>query len=251
MSAGGFASMFHRFSTGNILVGDRGGQQEDFRASVVKAYSALQLGSDQKYHTPLFWCPITQLWLEGSITKAGHIFEYNCGIELMKDLFHTEGMFSPGNGMLLHSVVESMYDKMAFTIVPFTEKSDGSSGPVNLEDDEAVDIWRTSKVKDYCVKILTPSNRRLTTPVTAGSHSIKDMDGKRLLFTPPGAASIVTTRPRARYLHYRYIVGMMKLATHQSTRAEPVGLIRDGYNGRIWGTRRRFLDNSVLRCVLS
>jgi HNH endonuclease len=89
--------------------------QPAFRFDLIREYGAKHPEEDW------VWCPITSNWWPRFDTRAGHLFAYMHGQEVMNSIFGKTSppeLFSPKNGILIYRTIEEYFDKGKIVIVP-------------------------------------------------------------------------------------------------------------------------------------
>lgn len=124
--------------------------QSRFKDDLVKAYGVTHPGSaPTKPVQALMWCPVLGRYVDQAAMTAAHIFGYALGQELMTEIFGDEEgerdeLFSPKNGMMMHSEAEKRFDKGLIVFVP----------SVDDESAEAIQAWHKSETKAYKIHVL-------------------------------------------------------------------------------------------------
>ena len=207
--------------------------QSRFKQELVEAHNTAhpEPGRDE------MWCPILATYVHKSAIKAAHIFGYALGQDLMTEIFgDKEGerneLFSPENGIMMHTEAEDRFDKGFFVIVP----------SVNDESAEAYKAWHQSDVKAYKIRVVDTKASKMNRflPLPGDRRKWIDLEGQDLQFK-------TSHRPRARYLYYHYCVTMLRRSHHQN---EHENILRDHMGKKFWGTPGPYLRKTFLLALV-
>ncbi|KAI9765070.1 MAG: hypothetical protein M1839_005617 [Geoglossum umbratile] len=201
--------------------------QSTFRSTMIEAYNS----RDPNPLHPWLWCPILSTWVNSVNATAAHLFAYMHGQDVMNSIFgptNPPELFSALNGLIVSSVVESVFDKGFLVIVPRI-----SNNPSIAE----LLQWNESNPKEYKIRIIDLDNPTTHNTIQPGSEQTwKDLDSKPVEFRNE-------FRPRARYLYFHYCMQMLRLSWKQSRRGE---VLKKELGGKFWGTPGRYLPRNML-----
>lgn len=127
--------------------------QSNFRSNLIETYNAAP--ADPK--ADVLWCPVSKQYHFSGSVIAAHIFAYHHGQETMTAIFGSESaadLFSPFNGMLMHTKAETMFDKGYFVIVPFIQ-TDSLTSNCSMTTD-MIKSWQEKAPKEYRIRIASP-----------------------------------------------------------------------------------------------
>jgi HNH endonuclease len=205
--------------------------QSEFRNEIIRVYGS------RHEHKKWLWCPILGSWEAREHMTAAHIFPYMHGQDVMDAIFGKTkgpGLFSPSNGLLISSIIETYFDAGKQVIVPDV--------PVGAS---CFDIrqWVQREPRGYKIRIIDPTWELLDESI--GPHvslKWKDLDHKRLEFR-------TSFRPRARYLYFHYCVQILRRAwQHNGERAQEV--LGKEVGKPVWGTPGRYLNKKMLKALV-
>ncbi|KAL9629744.1 MAG: hypothetical protein Q9204_005100 [Flavoplaca sp. TL-2023a] len=146
-----------------------------------------------------FKCPITKKWLAPTSMNAAHLYPVASGQLNMLAIFGREAeneMMSACNGMFISRRAEPLLEDGLLCIVP-----DVADNPTPAE----ISAWTNSEPKNYKIKIAADPNdpRILTKLVDEGTDRFIHLHNSKVEFGS-------NDRPRARYLYWVYLIGVLK-----------------------------------------
>lgn len=203
-------------------------QQQKFREKLIEEYDSQHPDPKKKF----LWCPILHDWQPKTNTVAAHLFARMHGQDLMDAIFgpmDSPELFSPLNGMIISNVVESVFDKGLFVIVP------------RLPEDSSPEQrakWRASDPKEYKVRIIDPAHSMLDDVIQPSSDlTWRDLDGRDVKFRS-------NFRPRARYLYFHYCLQMLRYAWRNENSQDE--RLKGELKKNFWGTPGRYVLRNQL-----
>jgi len=140
------------------------------------------------------WCPVSRTWFKQTSMKAAHIVPASLGAECVDYVFGNGAgsrLFSPDNGLVLHSMVETAFVAGSFVLVPV----DASESPIRR--------WKirlTNEAARNEVFYGPPSSLSPDRPSVVKLH---ELDGTELEFRS-------AHRPAARFLYYHFDMTLLR-----------------------------------------
>ena len=226
-----FTTSKMELGTNTTVAGSRSRDQQKAFARALHDLSNSKHPDPSLGANPL-WCPITGLYWSPSKMKAAHIYPFASGAVTMQALFQTDELelFSPLNGICMCSLGEKRLDSGCLVLVP------GVGDQTNLEQ---MTRWYNSKPREYNIRIAAREADEMQGRIQAGSDlRWLDLDNRRVQFR-------CDHRPHARYLHYLYLVTMLRRSWNPKL-AKPADVLKDELGKPWWGTRKRRLRSSQL-----
>ncbi len=164
--------------------------QAEFKKNLCRYYSAVlpngvALDDDERrpFQNQDIWCPIMGEYFGYDEVSAAHIVPYSIGALTMEEVFgkgHT--VWSVQNGLLLHSLIETLFDDGRITIVPASD----DKGDISLK-----------------VRVLERNTNWLARPVLKDSAlRMGDLQDRPLKF-------LNKNRPKRRYLYFMYLMSLI------------------------------------------
>ena len=206
-------------------------QQSEFRTSMIQAYSSANPDPHKKFH----WCPILKHWFNAGSTTAAHLFSYAHGQDAMTAIFGSEAsseLFSPRNGMIIASIVEEVFDKGFFVMVPRL-----SDNPSRAQ----VSLWNASDPKEYKICIVDFDYPEANNDIEPGSsQKWKDLHNTNVEFRS-------AFRPRARYVFFHYCVQIMRKAWREQGAGDA---LKKEFGRWYWGTPGRYVPKKMILGLL-
>ncbi|QKX56247.1 uncharacterized protein TRUGW13939_03348 [Talaromyces rugulosus] len=209
-----------------------GTTQYNFRKKLLKDQNSL----DTEGYA---WCPIIQRRFYEKDMRAGHIFSYKHGQEMMDEIFgkiRPEEMFSSKNGIIIHKSIEEQFDKGVFVIVP------------DIPDEfsmEQVRVWVTGEVRNYKIRIIDSTFHKLDHGVIEPDSSMtwRSLDNRKLVFKS-------NARPAARYLYFHYCLQILRRAWKAAPGEKQALTLYDQFGCRVWATPGKYIGRKMLKALV-
>ncbi|KAF3027321.1 hypothetical protein E8E15_005644 [Penicillium rubens] len=190
------------------------------------------------------WDPIIGDYVEEESIQASHLFPYMNGQDTMDAIFgkkRSEELFSPRNGLLLHTRLERYWDAGKFVIVPDIPSFQGNALV------SAVKYWLECEPREYRVRLIDPDWEKLDESVSRQtSLTFRQLEGRPLKFRSG-------FRPAARYLYFHYCVQVLRMCWQHSNRgksSQAAALLQAEKGRPFWGTAGRYLPHNMLLALV-
>jgi hypothetical protein len=190
------------------------------------------------------WDPIIGDYVEEESIQASHLFPYMNGQDTMDAIFgkkRPEELFSPRNGLLLHTRLERYWDAGKFVIVPDIPSFQGNALV------SAVKYWLECEPREYRVRLIDPDWEKLDESVSRQtSLTFRQLEGRPLKFRSG-------FRPAARYLYFHYCVQVLRMCWQHSNRgksSQAAALLQAEKGRPFWGTAGRYLPHNMLLALV-
>lgn len=204
-------------------------EQSKLRQDALQLYNSQHPEPDRD----LLWCPILSEWRFSVECNAGHIYPYASSADVMVDIFGVDEMMSPQNCMIISNAAEKLLEDGVIALVPDVDNC----------SKEQIREWREAKVKEYRIKIIDKSSKKLSMkPISGTDETWHDLDGKKVMFRSE-------FRPRARYLYWSWCTAILKLSYHQPQQQMHADH-RAELNRPYWGTVGGWLEAASLRPIV-
>ncbi|KAK1505468.1 hypothetical protein CABS01_00936 [Colletotrichum abscissum] len=184
----------------------RSTDQQKFKKKMLNAYCPKSLRPSRDS----VWEPVLHKWVETPLCKAAHLYPWS-QLHSMDLIFGSEGprdIFSPKNGLILHTKIEWALDHGVIAIVPDVDL-DPKNPDFPLEDqeerEERLRNWENGNVKDYKVIVVDKDHERAKELQNLGGDfiTLNDLHGRKLEF-------LNGFRPRARYIWWQFYSSITK-----------------------------------------
>ncbi|KAH8594429.1 hypothetical protein B0O99DRAFT_687661 [Bisporella sp. PMI_857] len=211
-------------------------EQARFKKGLFAAYDGARGSGKQK--ATLLWDIGTGRWLRKDLVRAAHLVPHTMGKDFLNAMFGPDvenELNSYHNGLLLDNAIEKAMDDGAIAIVPDV--------PDDPSDKQVLD-WETKEPKQYKWRVIDGTALSLDEVISSKLASddsdmdVRALDHKPLVFRN-------STRPRARYLYYLFVVAVLKRAWRFGNRKDPT-ILGSNLSKGFWGTRGRYLKKSFL-----
>lgn len=178
------------------------------------------------------WCPMLGEWWAKSEIEAAHLFPLSLGQETMSYIFGDDAkneINKAPNGLFLHGTVEEAFDRHKIIIVP----CEGETKPQE---------WKFL-VLDRGGQWNAPLK------VLGKGCTFADLHQRKLIFEPTHSS-----RPRARYLYFHYVMAMLRLG--RGKQAAKAGVtshmpeLTSPALSTVWATQGRYLRESMIRAFI-
>ncbi|KAI9768415.1 MAG: hypothetical protein M1839_004112 [Geoglossum umbratile] len=192
--------------------------QSHMRRDSVSSYDATE--GQAKFDPKLTFlrCTITDAYFHPKLVKAAHIVPANMGLALV-DYALGDGsssrLFTPDNGMLMHTLIEGAFDSGLFVLLPL----DATVRPIRR--------WKIAVLGKDAMK------HKL------GLHiqTLGDLDGKEVKF-------LTNHRPASRFLYFHFIVTLLRCREYRRPGWETMW--EQFRTGCPWPTPGSYLRRSML-----
>ncbi len=205
-------------------------RQSKFAMELIEAYNSRDL--DDPEDKEFLWCPILGTWVHETCTSTAQFFGHINGQESMTAIFgptNEPELWSPCNGMLISSVVQSKFESGLFVIVPDLHKAASRT---------EIALWNNSEPKEYKLKIIDKNHPSAGRWFDLERHlKWEDLDDKRLVFRN-------SFRPKAAYLYYHYCTHLLRRAWNEIYQDD---VLKHELKKCFWGTTGRYIRESMLR----
>lgn len=166
--------------------------QADFKTGLCDHYDALQVPlqpfskiKEKPYQFQNVWCPALHIYLPYEEVRAAHIVPRFLGPNTMSAIFGAgHGIWTMDNGLLLTSIIETLFDEGHITIVP-------------VSDDEG-----ETELK---IRVLEWNQAFLAKKIQIPGIDLryKDLHDRPLVFKGD-------KRPKKRYLYFMYVMALKR-----------------------------------------
>ncbi|KAI1371721.1 hypothetical protein F4677DRAFT_434448 [Hypoxylon crocopeplum] len=217
-------------------------EQSASRNSLVEAYDCARHDNPKKPEIVSFiWDIGTGQYLNKQLVTAAHLVPYCMRGDLLITYFGNnvkDELDTPLNGVILHIRLEAALDDGAIVIVPNVQN--------NPSEDE-VKAWEAVEPKQYKWRVIDPEAEILQETLDASAvegasrtvTTIASLDGRQLQFRN-------NIRPRARYLYFLFVVGILKFAWRQENRKEASKILGPQLGKGVWATHGCYLGKPFL-----
>jgi len=170
------------------------------------------------------WCPILKEYAPSGNRTAAHIVPHSIGYTNAGYLFGdrdrgSEFIWSMGNGLVMDSGLETLFDKGDFVLVPITAEPGKPS------------CWRFD--------LMNEKLRTYHLPSMTGARTYGELDGIELEFKN-------NNRPAHRFLYYHFVSTLLRYMRYE----KPGWAVRVILpTGKIWATPGPYLRKSMLKAL--
>ncbi|RSL44685.1 hypothetical protein CEP54_014592 [Fusarium duplospermum] len=250
--ASGNESWFHHFMASRVGLDLPVGKGKRHGRDQTRMRKALETGYGAS--DGLHWCPVVQEWGSDKVVIAAHLFPWK-QVDSMDDIFGqgaSEEIFSPCNGLFLHTDIESALDKGFIAFVPDIDLEPANIGNPFQDQQERNDrlrAWETGPVKEYKLVVMNKNSKAVKKTLfdkkKYGFATLLDLHGRKLEFQND-------FRPRARYVWWTFLSAVMHTASVQDTPSAQDAAPWDVQElevrkaTRYWGTRGRYVKRNLV-----
>lgn len=206
------------------------------------------------------WDPVLHEWFSKHSAHVAPLFPY--GQQNSMDAISGKGsideIFTPLNGLFLHTNVEKALDNGWIAIVPDVnltrsdceDKQQGAGERLARHND--IKEWQAQGSRKYKVVVIAENNSNdldkkyfwNTKLADEGIDCLRSLDGRKLVFQ-------TEFRPRARYLWWTFASALIKAAWTQKKKDEKNVLAQEILKTNLyWGTQGRYVKDSMLMAMV-
>jgi len=202
----------------------RGDVQTRFKKALIADYAA----AVPKPRSGSIWCNLSGSYFSRDIMVAAHIFPSALGQGNMTAIFGTEDeLYTSRNGLLMRKDLEKRFDKHWIAIVPLADYTSA----------EEVQEWSKGEPQRWKIQVMNPKPQQMRDELDWDTKkTYLDLDDQELAFRN-------SSRPRAHYLYFHYLVALVKLCYHEDEHEQ---LTKDQAGNPVWATAGKYLKESML-----